>query len=826
MEENRPESKLLLLTVLLSGFSFLVYEVSWFRMLALMVGATVKASTIVLIAFMAGLGAGALFFGRRTTRTAREPSRTAAYLLATAGLFGLASGHVIRLGIPALQAQLARTGLSMGTGDWVVLAASLAALFVPAFVMGGFLPVMAVLLVKDDRGLAGMTGRIYSTETLGSALGSLATGFILIRWLGQQNTLYLAAAVNLLGAAVLLARSSQPCGEASAGAESASAARPKKAAPRPATDRSAALLGAFAFGIAVAGLQVAWFRILRVHLTNTSYTFSLITAIVILGLFAGSRFFSRRNRAGDRHEMTRVLFLAALAAIAGFFLLARLPELLMFPLGLERDSYLVRIFAIPAAAALLVILPVTFASGYAFPMACAMVAPGFREIGGSMGVVYVASTAGAVLGPALAAFALIPGKGAALAVLFFAALLACASVALAWRTAAAAGTAALLLVTIAVLPVVRIVPPSVVKFDREILRYHETVEGTWLVAKGSGGREVAVSTYVNNSAVIGSSYDAVKAVKLVGHLPFFAGLRCRRALVVGFGIGVTTSAIASHPEVEQIDCVELVAGLREAAGFYSALNGNVHLDRRLNIMSGDGRHFLQAATGKYDLISSDPTHPVLGSGSLYTKEYFELCRGRLNEGGMVSQYLPLHKLRLDDLLGIIKTFHSVFPGATVWLGHSHAVLLGAERSPKVGFGEWSARVDASVRDPFFYADPHHLAACFLFDGQAIAGFPPQVRINTDNDPLTEFFTLSALAEGNTALNLAWLDGHRAGVERFFTGLPDPARMERFVAGNRLLTAGIVKDLAGDRAGFLRKLAQAVDANPENEEYPFLIKYFR
>jgi spermidine synthase len=825
MEENRLETRLLLLTVLLSGFSFLVYEVSWFRMLALMVGATVKASTIVLIAFMAGLGTGALFFGRRATQ-GRDPRRTAAFLLASTGLIGLASDHAIRLGVPALQALLARAGLSTGAADWLVLGASLSALFVPAFLMGGFLPVMAVLLVKDDRGLAGMTGRLYSTETLGSALGSLATGFVLIRWLGQRHTLYLAAAVNLLTAAALLLRPSQPIPDAGPGPESTPPARPKKAPARPAADRFSALLGAFAFGIAVAGLQVAWFRILRVHLTNTSYTFSLITAVVIFGLFAGSRFFARRDRTGDRREMTRTLLFAAFAAAAGFFLLVRLPELLMFPLGVEGGSYLVRIFAIPAVAALLVILPVTFASGYAFPMACAMYAPGFREIGGSMGRVYVASTAGAVVGPALAAFALIPGKGAALAVLFFAGLLACAAATLAWRKELAAGAVALLLLTVGLLPVVRIVPPSVVRFEREIVKYHETVEGTWLVAKGSGGREVAVSTYVNNSAVIGSSYDAVKAVKLVGHLPFFAGLRCRRALVVGFGIGVTTSAIASHAEVEHIDCVELVAGLREAAGFYSALNGNVHLDRRLRIMSGDGRHFLQSATGKYDLISSDPTHPVLGSGSLYTREYFELCRNHLNEGGMVSQYLPLHKLRLDDLLGIVKTFHDVFPGATVWLGHSHAVLLGSEKPLAVDFGEWSTRVDASERDPFFYANPHHLAACFLFDGKAIAAFPERVRLNTDDRPLTEFFTLSALDEGNTALNLAWLDEHRAGVDRFFAALPDAGRMQRFVAGNRLLTAGIVKDLAGDHAGFLRKLAEAVDANPENEEYPFLIKYFR
>lgn len=825
MEENTRETRTLMLAVLLGGFSFLVYEVSWFRMLSLMVGATVSASTVVLLAFMGGFGAGAHFFGKREA-TRRAPAKTAAQLLAATGALGLASFPALKHGIPALYAACARAGLSTDAAGQTVLAASLAALFLPAFFMGGFLPAMATLLVRDDEGMAGTTGRIYSAETLGSALGALAAGFVLIRFLGQHQTIQLAAALNLLCAAAILRAGHRPAGEGAAGEEAPPRTRAKRLSPDLAGRRFAALLGACAFGLAVSGLQVAWFRILRVYLTNTSYTFSLITAVVILGFFAGSGAFARANRPLDRRRMANALLCAALAVAAGFFILARMPQWIMFPLTGEESSFAMRIFVIPAVASLLVVLPVTFLSGYAFPMACAMHAAGREEIGGGMGRVYAASTVGGILGPPLAAFALIPGKGAALAVLFFAGLLACAAAALAWRAEWAAAAAPLPLLLVLLLPPVRIVPPSFARYDREILKYRETVEGTWLVAKGSGGREVAASTYVNNSAVIGSTYDAVKAVKLVGHLPFYAGLRCRRALVVGFGIGITTSAIAAHPEVERIDCVELVEGLKEAAGFYSAFNGNVHLDPRLRIRAGDGRHFLQATSGTYDLISSDPTHPVLGSGSLYTKEYFELCRSRLNEGGMVSQYLPLHKLRLDDLLGIIKTFHAVFPGATVWLGHSHAVLLGAARPPKVDFGEWSARIGAVAKDPFFYAEPHHLAACLIFDGAAIRAFPERVRLNTDDHPLTEFFALASLEEGNTPVNLLYLSDRRSPVQGFFTGIPDMARMTRFVEGNRLLSAGIARDLAGDRAGFLNSLQAAIAANPENEEYPFLIKYFQ
>ncbi len=182
---------------------------------------------------------------------------------------------------------------------------------------------------------------------------------------------------------------------------------------------------------------------------------------------------------------------------------------------------------------------------------------------------------------------------------------------------------------------------------------------------------------------------------------------------------MTTSAIASHPEVESIECVELVPGLKDAAVFYRDLNRNVAEDPRLKIISGDGRHYLQRTSNTYDLISCDPTHPILGSGNLYTREYFMLCRKHLNPGGVVSQYLPLHKLRTRELMGIIGTFHSVFPNSTVWLGHNHAVLLGSLDPIQIDFEQWSASVAEIGQDPNFYIEPYHLAATLVLDGPTI-----------------------------------------------------------------------------------------------------------
>jgi spermidine synthase len=385
----------------------------------------------------------------------------------------------------------------------------------------------------------------------------------------------------------------------------------------------------------------------------------------------------------------------------------------------------------------------------------------------------------------------------------------------------------LALVTVLIVrPDMKILPPSFARFDRDLIFYRESVEGTLSVGRDKGDPNGTKHSFVNNSAVIGSTYDAIKVVKMVGHFPFFLGLDCRDVLVIGFGIGVTTSAIAAHPEVESIECVELVPGLKDAAKYYQDLNRNVVEDPRLTIISGDGRHYLQRTSSTYDLISCDPTHPILGSGSLYTREYFAMCREHLNPGGMVSQYLPLHKLRTEELMGIIATFHSVFPHSTVWLGHFHAVLLGSTEPIGTTFDDWAAQIDSVGPDEHFYSEPHHLAATLVLDSARIAELTTASAINTDDLSYTEFFAPACLDADNISKNLRFLMDNRADLSTVFGSINDPHLMARYVHGNSLLTESLYYRLGGDLQRSRQLLQQAVRINPEDQEYPFLLQLYR
>ncbi len=818
------------LVIFLTGLTFLMYEVSWNRLLSLVLGATVTASTIVLGTFMAGFGIGAFFWGRLANQEKAVGPLLGA-LLAGVGISSGINYFVLNRVVPGIYSSLGAGGTSMEVVEFLVFLLVVVLLFIPAFLMGGVFPLVSKLAVSSDAAMAGVLGRLYAVETLGSTIGGLLTGFVLLGSLGQMRTIMVAATVNLLLAIWLAVDPSFRLSGAGELKQVYSPSKQDNSLQRP------ALLGAFICGLSILGLQVLWMRMFRIYLTNTSYTFALVSSVAIMGLFAGSALYGRRRKSGSdlRWTMFKVLLGVMLSTGGGLLLLLNLPELLMFPFTSVMGSPAARALLLPFVAALLIIFPPSLFSGFAFPLACRMYATGAGNVSRDVGLVLMVNTIGAVVGPLVAAFILLPLLGTTMSVLLIMALLGGAAlVILRWRGVDGSeefirnflyGGVALLLILVVVSPNWRILPPSFSRFDREVLYYQESVEGTLSVGRDRETRSRSKYTYVNNSAVIGSSYDAVKVVKMVGHFPFLLGLECRDVLVIGFGIGVTTSAIASHGEVKSIECVELVPGLRKAAQYYRDLNHGIVDDPRLEIISGDGRHFLQTSPRKYDLISCDPTHPILGSGSLYTADYFQQCRDHLNPGGMVSQYLPLHKLRTSEFLGIIKTFESVFPHSTVWLGHYHAVLLGGLNPLQIDFATWSDNVQKLGKDEHFYVNAYHLAATLMLDGDTIRQLGAHSAINTDDRSYTEFFNPDCLLEENIGLNLQFLMDSRCDLGGIFKDIPRPDLMERYLAGNRLLTESLYYKLERDDKRSMDLLKQAIRANPEDQEYPFLIKLY-
>jgi spermidine synthase len=142
--------------------------------------------------------------------------------------------------------------------------------------------------------------------------------------------------------------------------------------------------------------------------------------------------------------------------------------------------------------------------------------------------------------------------------------------------------------------------------------------------------------------------------------------------------------------------------------YFTAQNNNIVHDARVQLVSDDGRHYLQTTSEQFDIITSDPIHPwVKGSANLYTREYFELVRQHLRPGGMVTQWLPLYESDSDAVKMVMATFFDVFPGGTVWANAQgpnavDVVLLGQAGTAPIDADRIEARLAQSsyvgVRD--------------------------------------------------------------------------------------------------------------------------------
>jgi len=826
--QNKNNKNIIFFIIFFAGFSFLIYEVSWNRYLSFILGATVTSSTIVLAAFMAGFGLGAFVLSKYADKSSNS-GKLLAFLLAGIGIMSFINFFII----DKVLYSLLGTFSSLLIADIVFFSIIFILLLIPAFFMGGVIPLVSKMLISGNNNITNNIGKIYAYETLGSTLGGFFAGFVLLGTIGQRQTIFVAVLINLFAASYLFVSKNSFISIKNKDKKFSK----KDLQGNSGYSRKIAKVSAVFFGFAILASQIIWIRIFKTYFTNTSYTFTLITSFVILGIFFGSRLYKKHgdNIKNNDIAMLKLIIIISILLLVGLIILIKLPELLLFPFDEAIANQYIRLLLVPIIASLLIVLPPSIVSGYAFPLACKMNSDNVSNISKKIGQILMLNTVGSVLGPVISTFILIPvfGVGKSLLIItllltgtaiYFAIILKKQKKVLLIKKLLFGKVIILTLIIIGASQL-RFVPPSVKKLDKKILTYKETIEGTIIVTDEKQKGVFGKSTFVNNSSVIGSNYDAVKAVKMIGHIPFFTGLNCKNVLIVGFGIGVTTSAIASHPEVENIDCVELVPGLVQSAHNYDEFNFKIYNDKRLNVISGDGRHYLQITNKKYDLISCDPTHPVLGSSNLYTQEYFQQVYNHLNPEGMVSQYLPLHKLRLEDLLGIIKTFHSVFENSTVWLGQYHAILIGKKSNTKIDFDLWKYKVKQMSKDDFFYFEPYHIAANIIFNGKKIDGFSENIKINTDNLSYTEFFSFDCFNANNLYDNLRYFSENRCQISDVFINIDNQKKMNRFVNGNIKLTESIYYSLKGDKKNALKFLREAKNINPEDQEFPFLLKFY-
>ena len=572
----------------------------------------------------------------------------------------------------------------------------------------------------------------------------------------------------------------------------------------------------FLSGFTALSYEVMWNRSLLLYTHNSTYAFSLILIIFLVGVALGSLVVSRFPKPLTGMRSLGAIQLALGACVwLSIPLIGRLPGLLASVTAmLGTDSWFAALSTIVVGTGAIVLLPTIF-MGMTFPVATALLAPREEEVGAITGRAYATLTLGNILGSLLTGFLFIEwlglrntfAVGITMNLLSGFALLLHRKGAVQPLLGSAAATAALLALFVSTVD--RDVFRSYYEdYAPNILFYKEEVTDTVLVFETEPGGNRFIF-YSDGRGTAGTSTDFTN--RLSGHIPMLLHPDPDIVLSICFGVGNTLSAMAQHGP-SRLACVELSPGAIEAATWFPT-NRDVLETPGLEIHIEDGRNYLLRSDDTFDVIQLEP--PELhqaGVVNLYTREFYELARERLSENGVVCQWfttaLPEYEQRM-----IIRAFLDVFPESSLWSGSNGAslLLLGSPGPIRVGLDRFLQRASQpAVRADFerMGIDPIQMLTRHLLGPEALREYVGDVPAVTDDRTYVDFSIPRSGESGYgvfiyyTHQNFA---GSRAKASTFLRNLALDARAE---------SPAYLFDFSGSTAAernvFLAHLEAAVD----------------
>ena len=678
----------------LSGFSGLIYEAAWSHYLKLILGHAAYGQTLVLVIFMGGLAIGAALASHYLPRI-RNPLRSFALIEAILGILGVAFHTLFLVGygvifdmVPAMGSDLSAEILKWTTASLLVLPQSV--------LMGMTFPLLSagiMRLIPRDEG--NTLSYLYFTNTLGGALGVLASGFVLVPNMGLPGATLTAGLGDLLVAILVWPLTKQ----AMTGGEVAITGKVESAPIRENVERAAGYgmlfwlsMTALITGLASFIYEIVWIRMLSLVLGSSTQSFELMLSAFIFGLALGS--FWIRNRLDSMTHPIRYLGYIQVAmgclAVLTIPLYHTLFDLMGWMLqALSRNDQGYLLFNVASQGiALLVMLPATFMAGMTLPLITLIAYRRYGEV--SVGSVYAANTLGSILGILLAVHWLMPslglrltlGLGAGLDALLGVVLLVVSS-----RSSAPAGSSSLprrVLAAVGASAVLFAVVLGATQFDPARLNSGVYRQGrTTLLNTESlyqeDGKTATVSLIhePDNSALIISTNGKPDAglrslekspsgdeptMILLGAMPLALRPDAREVANIGFGSGLTVHTILGEEDIERVDTVEIEPKMVEAARLFGDLVGRSFEDPRSHIIIQDAKTFFSRNARSYDIIVSEPSNPwVSGVASLFTDEFYEDISRYLNEDGLLVQWFHTYESSTELISAMGRALNKHFP---------------------------------------------------------------------------------------------------------------------------------------------------------------------
>lgn len=853
----------------LSGFSALIYEVAWMRVLGLVLGNTNQAASCVLAAFLGGLALGAIFGGRIADRIQRK--HLWAYGIAEIGVGIVAP--IVTWGLAVTSDILsANHALLPADGVLLTLARFLIAgglLLLPTILMGSTLPFLVKLCASRWSRPAHFFSSLYGINTLGAVIGGLTACFFGFAFLGISGTVYMAASISVLvGIGALIASGSiekeaiatelpaasdvspaaareisqtvevSPMGEVS----SATGVSPTGKVSPPIANSGVTLealcaLG-FLLGFTSLSYEVLWNRLIRFHLATDTYAFTLMVSTFLMGLVIGTWIYDRwlaRSNVPPQQQLSFlgiVQFAAALACATSLVLMP-LGTMVRHTVGGNLHNLL---GAVPGMMATHLVVTGTFILipsiliGISFPLIGGLAASLGKDVGSAVGKVYGANTIGCVIGSIVAGLILIPAFGSYGAYQATVGLSVCAGIA-ALMMSSSPGKEKSLVSSISVICFALFLTTSspyqqmIAAGNTPLVHFSEDSTSSVLVLKYPDFAQLII----NGQPYANTVLNGRRYMRVLGHLPALLHPNPKDALNICFGTGTTAGSMALHPEVEHLDVVDLSKAVVDSAHYFSQFNYGVADKKKVSFHIGDGRNFLLSSDCKYDIVSFEPPPPLeAGTVNLYSEEFYNLAKGRLKPGGIMCQWIPFDQPNEPVWKMMLQSARHAFKYVYVFEPNDgQAVLIGSMTPVTLKFADLQRRISSnpeiakSLADVGF-DDGYALLSTYLFSNDKVDKLLGEDHLTvTDDRPRLEYY----LPYAGSALFTTQLEKYRSNPKELLTDdLPDPAaeaKYQQALSYVRLADQTAYRDHDYLKANELTR--KAVALFPNNAFFQFVLK---
>jgi spermidine synthase len=470
------------------------------------------------------------------------------------------------------------------------------------------------------------------------------------------------------------------------------------------------LAASFASGAVFFALEVIWTHLVGITIGCSIYAFSWMLAAVLLGLLIGASLVNRWRP--GRTIGTALLFqCGTLLLLLQLRLWDRTPVLfrLVLPPALQESFYVAELYKLGVTCLLLV--PVSSVLGLIYPKLLAS-----KQLEGEgnsymSGYLSAANSLGCLTGAWLGLFVLIPCFGSEVSlklitlvlavfwVLFLfqerptprrlrlaAAMAVCAAASLVslhwdWATLTAGtgnyfGQKA---------PEARPSTPGVKFLPASFAFRDESVQGgmTTVVCQTiqTARDTTTVRTMYTNGKFEGDDFAGgqMNAQFGVSAIPSLFVKHFDRALLIGLGTGHSAAALRRLGYGE-IDVAEFAPGIVAAARqSFAHLNEGILHDPHTRLLLEDGRNVLLASRRRaYDLITIEVTNVwFAGSTNLYSQEFYQLARKRLQPDGVLQQWVQLHHIGPHEVASMLATMRAVFPYVGLWLYGGQGIMVAS-----------------------------------------------------------------------------------------------------------------------------------------------------